>query len=96
MTRATKTKLLITYTTHDLLLTAYYLPLRTEEQLEKTFVLNFGKKGELKDEIKELKAEIGTISKDAAKQAAVAEKAAKAEAAATKASEGAERQVEEE
>ena len=68
---------------------------RTEEQLEKTFVLNFGKKGELKDEIKELKAEIGTIGKDASKQAAVAEKAAKAEAAATKASEGAERQVEE-
>ena len=27
-------------------------------QLEKTFVLNFGKKGELKDEIKEIKAEI--------------------------------------
>ena len=29
-------------------------------QLEKTFVLNFGKKGELKDEIKEIKVEIST------------------------------------
>ena len=32
----------------------------TPPQLEKTFVLNFGKKGELKDEIKEIKVEIST------------------------------------
>ena len=65
----------------------------TQATLDKTFFLNFGKKGELKDEIKELKAEIATLGKDAAKQAGLVEKASKAEAAAAKASEAAERQV---
>ena len=31
---------------------------KTEAELEKTFVLNFGKKGELKEAIKEIKAEV--------------------------------------
>ena len=55
---------------------------KTEEQLERTFVLNFGKKGELKDEIKEIKAEIKAQKKLLEKAEAVEEKA---EAAAEKA-----------
>ena len=48
---------------------------KTEAQLEKTFVLNFVKKGELKDEIKELKGEIARLEKEIVKGGAAAEKA---------------------
>ena len=47
----------------------------TQATLDKTFILNFGKKGELKTQIKDLKKDLKTEQKKLEKSAKAAEKA---------------------
>ena len=47
----------------------------TQAELDKTFVLNFGKKGELKDEIKSLKKDAAAKSKELNKLLSAQDKA---------------------